>query len=379
MMWTEMLAQLFHISISTPVDAYTRIEEWLETALPLFPDNIHMQILDAWMVTFNQYRWKEGLDKLDQALALAKGDALALTMLGYAYGNLAEQELAIELLERSQQLDPDSPHNLYGLGYLYPQAGRQDEALALPQPIGYDYFNAVNSATMNVFLQRSAEIDQSIRKAKKYVSANHPTIRSLESQWLNVKGEKEAALVIEHELIDNMREDPITVGWVAPVRHEALVIAEEQRQSNPLQWILLAKGQGWPMSEDLKPFLEKMNIDEMPERKRGRSQHLNQAEQDAILSNAISVPVSKLQSYAGVYRSGDNYLEIFLDQGQLKYQGAFTVGRLSAVTENTFTSTNERDFSVEILANEAGEYDLCIWRDGQWVHYGYRMNSDLAN
>lgn len=73
-----------------------------------------------------------------------------------------------------------------------------------------------------------------------------------------------------------------------------------------------------------------------------------------------------------MYRSGDNILEISLDEGQLQYQGEFWGGLLSAVSENTFIAIDKREFSVEILANEAGEYDLCIWRDGQLTNYGYK-------
>ena len=72
-------------------------------------------------------------------------------------------------------------------------------------------------------------------------------------------------------------------------------------------------------------------------------------------------------------------LEISLDEGQLYYQGEFSGGLLSAVSETTFVSTDERDFSVEVLANDAGEYDLCIWRDCQMTNYGYRVNSDPQN
>ncbi len=194
---------------------------------------------------------------------------------------------------------------------------------------------------------------------------------------MRVKDDSAAAIVIENELIDNMREVPISVGWVFPVRAEALVIAEEQRQGNPLQWIMLNLGHGWPLGENLSHFVEKMNIDEMPERKRGRSQLLNKTDQEAILNSAISVPVSKLQSYVGLYRSGDNHLEIYLDEGQLRYESNIWDGLLSAVSENTFVSTDERDFSVEILANDAGDYDLCIWRDGQLTSYGYREISDI--
>lgn len=268
---TELLAQTFHISISTPANSYARIEQWLETALPLFPDNVFLQAVHGIMLAFNQYRWKEGLDKMGQALALAGGDAKTLRLLGAYYVVLAEQELATEILEQSYRLDPLSPLTLYPLSFLYTEGGRQNEALALPQPKGYDYFNAVTSATINIMLGRAAEIDRSIREAKKHVPADHPTIRSLESQWLSVKDDNESALVIENELIDNMREVPITVGWVAPVRPEALIIAEEQRQVNPLQWILLGFAQGWPLGEELSRFPEKMNLDEMPERKRGRS------------------------------------------------------------------------------------------------------------
>ena len=371
---TELAAMTFHISISTPVSSYTRIERWLETALPLSPDNVYLQAVHGFVLAFNQYRWKEGLDKMEQALAQADGDADTLSLLGAAYAMLAEDELATELLERSFRLDPLSPFTLYPLGNLYALDGRQEEALALPKPKGYDYFNAVNSATVNIFLGRAAEIDRSIREAKKYVPADHPTIRSLESQWLSVKDDNESALVIENELIDNMREVPITVGWVAPVRLEALVIAEEQRQVNPLLQILGKRAHGWPLGERYSLFPEKLNLDEMPERKRGRSRLLSQIEQDAILSSGISVPVSKLQSYEGLYRSGHNILKIFLNEGQLYYQGEFSGGLLSATSENTFVSTSTRNFSVEILANKAGEYDLCIWRDGQLTMYGYKEN-----
>jgi len=372
---TELLAMTFHISISTPANSYARIERWLETALPLFPDNIFLQAVHGIMLAFNQYRWKEGLEKMEQALALANGDANTLRLLGAYYVVLAEQELATEILEQSFRLDSLSPLTLYPLSFLYTEGGRQNEALALPQPKGYDYFNAVTSATINIMLGRAAEIDQSIREAKKHVLADHPTIRSLESQWLSVKDDNESALIIENELIDNMREVPITVGWVSPVRPEALVIAEEQRQVNPLQWILLGLAQGWPLSEELSRFPEKMNLDDMPERKRGRRQLLSQAEQEAILNSGISIPVSTLQSYVGLYRSGDNHMEINLDEGQLQYQGEFWGGLLSAVSENTFVATDKREFSVEILANDAGEYDLCIWRDGQLTNYGYKEKS----
>lgn len=370
----ELLAPSFPISISTPANAYARIERWLETTLPLFPDNVFLQAVHGIMLAFNQYRWKEGLDIMEQALARAGGDAKTLGLLGAYYLGLAEQELATELLERSFRLDPLAPFTLYALSFAYTEGGRQNEALALPYPQGYDYFNAIRSATMNIMLQRSAEIDLNIREAKKHVPADHPIIRSLESQWLSVKGDNESALVIENELIDNMREVPITVGWVAPVRPEALVIAEEQRQVNPLQWIMLNLAQGWPpLSESLSRFVEKMNIDEMPDRKRGRSQLLSQAEQEVILNSGISIPVSKLQSYVGSYRSGDNDLRISLNKGQLQYQSEFWVGLLSAVSENTFVATNRREFSVQILANDAGEYDLCIWQDGQQTNYGYKQ------
>ena len=372
---TDFVATVFHISISTPAESYARIERWLETALPLFPDNVFLQATHGIMLAFNQYRWKEGLEQMDQAVELADNDASTLELLGVYYFFLAQQELATELLEKALRLDPHSPITSYILSFLYSEGGRQEEALALPQPKGYDYFNAVTSATINIMLGRAAEIDQSIREAKKHVPADHPTIRSLESQWLSVKDDNESALVIENELIDNMREVPITVGWVAPVRLEALIIAEEQRQGNPLQWIMLRLAQGWPLGERLSRFPEKMNLDEMPERKRGRSQLLSQAEQQAILNSGISVPVSRLQSYVGLYRSGDNMLEISLDEGQLQYQGKFWGGLLSAVSENTFVSTDERDFSVEILANKTGEYDLCVWRDGQLTMYGYKEDT----
>jgi len=372
---TEFLAKTFHISISTPVNSYSRIERWLETALPLFPDNVYLQAVHGIMLAFNQYRWKEGLDKMGQALELAGGDAETLLLLGSYYIGLAEQEFATEILERSFRLNPHSPFTIYPLSFLYTEGGRQDDALALPMPKGYEYFNAVTTATINFMMGRAAELDQNIREAKRYVPADHPTIRSLESKLLRMKDEHESALIIANELIDNMREVPISVGWVPPVRPEALIIAEEQRQVNPLQWILLNLAHDWPLSESLSMFIEKMNLEEMPERKRGRSQLLDQAEQEAILSRGISVPVSTLQSYVGLYRSGNNMLELYLDEGQLYYHAKISEGLLSAVSENTFLSSSERDFKVEILANKAGEFDMCIWQDGQLTSYGYKDNT----
>lgn len=377
MMLTELQASTFHMGITTPADAYSRIEEWLAIAHPKFPDNIYMQILHGWTLAFNQYRWAEGLEVLAQTHARATGNALALSLLGNAYTILAEQELAIEILEQAHRINPDLLYPLHALGLLYVQAGRQNEAIALPQPVGYDYFNAINAATVNILLLRGAEVDRNIRIAKQHVSSDHATIRSLESQLLKIQRDNESASVIELALIENMRETPITVGWVAPIREDALVIAEEQRQANPLQWIMLAYGQGWPLQEDLKPFVEKMKLIQMPERKRGRGLLLSEAERQAIASSEISVPTATLESYVGVYQSGDNRLTIDLKEGQLHYMSDFRSGKLGAVSENEFISTTERDFSLELLANEAGVNDLCIWRDGQWVHYGYNMGANL--
>ena len=49
----------------------------------------------------------------------------------------------------------------------------------------------------------------------------------------------------------------------------------------------------------------------------------------------------------------------------------FVQSRLIRVGDNNFASLGELDMEAEFLTNESGEVDLCIWREGQLVHYGY--------
>ena len=78
-----------------------------------------------------QRRYSEAVAAYSLANALSPGSPGILCNLGRCYWQLAETERAIELMERSVELQPHNPRLKYDLAMMLHCAGRSDEALVL--------------------------------------------------------------------------------------------------------------------------------------------------------------------------------------------------------------------------------------------------------
>ena len=93
-----------------------------------------------------------------------------------------------------------------------------------------------------------------------------------------------------------------------------------------------------------------------------------------MLDSAVSMPVSELQRFAGSYRSSNDDIRVYVEDDLLRYRSRFVGSRLIPMGDNNFASLIEADMEAEFFTNESGVVDLCIWREGQLVHYGYRFD-----
>jgi len=372
---SQSLATSVHFLLLTPGQVWSNVDRFLDAAEQYNFSHPRIPLYRGFALALNEYRWKEGLEEIARALPKIENDAVALALVAAVlYMPMHDHSRAGELAERAYALNPSSPIIQFVLSWLYSIVGRQQDALDLLQSDDWPYFTAINRVIVNWRTGDVADLDKNIRKAEKYVGSNHNAIRTFRSELLRLRGDHEAAEVLGGMMVDEMEEKPMVVGWsyIPSDRFaEALAIAERQRQGQPFYWLMY--GPTGPLREPYYSiYFKKLKLDEFPTDI--NSDHLWRPddEQQTLLDSAMPMEDSEFQRLVGTYRSNNHEIRIFVDEGSLQYRRRFVGASLVPVSENKFVSLIEPEMEVEFFTNQTGEYDLCIWRDGQQTSYGYR-------
>jgi len=376
---TQLDATLFHFSVTTPVKAFNRIEQWLAIAQPLFPENLYFIAVHGGMLAFNHYQWQEGLGEIDRVLPLINDNARALSYLALAYLYLVDYDIALSLAERAYQLNPYSPTSLVALSHLYYEQGKSRKAFEILENNGNNYLSSVVLATIHILDRNVVGLDENFRRAKQFVNAENPVINTLQAWLLLFNGNEEAAKTMGDQLVEQMEEVPISLGWVVShqdKRSRFREIAEQQRHPIPIYQLLIGKATNDSPNDVLAPYFTKMKLDQLPDKKRKLGYFRSKDEQNEILKNEIPLTPEQLDDYVGTYRNGIASLEVSIKDNRLYYRRTYSAGLLSMTKENHFISFTDKTAEFEFFKNDMGEFDLCVLRVGDSIWYGYKSHDD---
>lgn len=367
---TQLLATGWKFLVTSHAQAYDNIETWLATIMPAEADNPEVKALHGVILAMNHYRWTEGLQEVEEALPYLDNKPGMLGYLAGIYFWLGQIERAVELMEQSSRLDPYDFAKKAALGSWYSILGRQREGDAMLEQ-GADTYMGVMEAGLQSFMRgNTTELDKNLRMARSFVRPDHPAIVSLESFYLLLKDDRQAAEELTRPLLDNMREQTVALGYLAiPNKRLADVYAMAEQQRQPIIGYWLLNG---ARDEIIAPYWEKLKLDELPEAGRGRTGLWTEAQRQELIETERLLSAESLRRFVGTYKASGQRIEITMVDGRLHHRRRYGAGWLIAAEEGRFLGFDENDFSVKFLANEEGVYDLCIWTVGQLSWYGYR-------
>jgi TolB-like protein/DNA-binding winged helix-turn-helix (wHTH) protein len=380
---TELLAADFSFSLTTNAEAYTRIEKWLEIALPLYPDNIYLLGVRGMILAFYHYKWNEGLGEIETLLPKASNNARVLSLFSAVYLSTLQNDKVDSLARRALELEPDSPRLNGLLSWRHFEVGEVENSISILNNPEYEYYFTTRRAILNIMRREPVKLDRNIRVLRKYVKAEAPIIQTLQIWLHKFNGEEEISRAIGDKLIKNMQIEPISIEWVggnSDVRDYKWEIAEQQRQFALPYWLITATRVMNIDPKDLQPnfalYYKKLNLADLPEVKRTSSVTLNSLKQQEMNENELSVPLSVLEKYVGKYKNGVITLEVTIKDNRLVYRRLYHRGYLSAVTEQQFISLGTLDIELEFFVNESGEFDLCVFKKGELTWFGYKVESN---
>ncbi|MEW6999204.1 winged helix-turn-helix domain-containing protein [Colwelliaceae bacterium BS250] len=377
---TQLDASSFHFSVTTPVKAYNKIEQYLAIAQPLFPDNLYFSAVHGGMLAFNHYQWQQGLAEIETILPQINDNARALSYLSVVYLYLVEYDIALRLAQRAYQLNPYSPTTLMVLSHLYYEQGKYRKAFDILENNGKSYLSSVVLALMHILDRNVVGLDENFRRAKQFVKADHPVIITLQSWLLLFNGNEKAARTMGDKLVEQIEEVPISFGWVLSNevnRARFRELAEQQRHPILIYKLLIWKATNGSPDFVLAPYFTKIKLDQLPDKERELGYFRNKDEQNEVLKNEISLTLAQLEDYVGTYRNGVARLEVIIKDNRLYYSRTYSSGLLSMTKENYFVSVTDKTAEFEFFKNNTGELDLCVLRVGDSIWYFYKSNEDL--
>jgi TolB-like protein/DNA-binding winged helix-turn-helix (wHTH) protein len=383
---TKLLSAGFAFSLTNSGDALAKIEKWLEIALPLYPDNIYLLGVRGYILAFYHYQWDEGLGEIEALLPKASNNARALSLFSYVYFWTLRLEVSDNLAYQSLELEPDSPSILDLLSWRHYELGEVEKSHSILNNPQYEYFFTVRKVTLNIIRREPEQLDKNIRILRKYIKADTPLIQTFQAWLHKFNGEDETSQAMGDKLVKNMLTEPISIQWVgghADNRDYKWEIAEQQRHPAIAYWIIMAtKFKNIP-PEKLPPrlasYYKKLNLVNLPDGNYKPSNQFNSVEQKEIDENELSVPVSVLEKYAGIYKNGIITLEVTIKDNRLIYRRLYSNGYLSAVSEQKFISSNIKYIELEFFANDSGEFDLCVFKNGEMTWFGYKVINKEVN
>lgn len=370
----QLLATSFPLLLQNFRTAYDRIEEWLAIARPLHPDSAYLDMVAGAMRALNHFEWKQGLARMERALPRLQDDAEALAFAGMTFLTVTYQELGAELLERAYLLDPHSPSVQMGLSWALFFSNRHKDAIELLDSKGNEYIKAATAAQIDFAMADVDELVRHVRIARRYVDADFPAMRSLETLLTTLRGDEARAREMSETLFEQMAEQPIMLGWGPRSEervHDLYELSFEQRQPVLVFWALDPTIPKQPDSP-LFHYIERQNLHQLPRDKTTQLFVLNEAEREAVLSSELQISTRELERFLGNYGSGFRAISIELRDDRLYYSRRYFEGSAAYMGNNTFKSLLEPDMQMQFFENESGEIDLCVWRWGQMTHYSYR-------
>ncbi len=363
---TQLLAASYEMALEFPVNAYDNIEGWLETARAYHPDAAYLVFMNGMMQAVNQLRWREGVADMERALPQLQNNASALAWAGWVYLMLERIPQAEEALDRALEISPHSPAFTLR-SFVYLLTGNQTRALEVIPGQGRDYLVAVATGSFANMTSQPELLDKAIRTAKRFVDPSHTTIRSMESLYAAVTGNRQKAMEISSSLLEGMRQKPVNILMLDGRTDAYIEEAIRQRQGSWVYFSYLNRE-----SEKMKPWVKAFNLEDFPEPDL-RARQLSPAEQEKMLSAEWPVDPEHLQAYAGRYGTDQRSITIRIDSGRLAYKDRSWSGLLVATGEHTFESLDERKRSIEFVPNNSGQIDLCFWTRGELKFFGYRQ------
>lgn len=111
-----------------PDEGYGLARAANERALQFDPDNANARSGLCWILMYYEHDFPATAACVRAGLASSTIDAAVLNTAAVYYGNVSQEDLAIETYKRAQELDPISASIIFNLAFAYVAANRLDEA-----------------------------------------------------------------------------------------------------------------------------------------------------------------------------------------------------------------------------------------------------------
>lgn len=113
----------------SPHRAFEIVYSYADKALELDNTVAESHIAKASAYLFYDWKWKEAFQSLQKAIELNPAAIQAYELLGYYYIVKGQKEMAVQVLEEAERIDPLSPVIMQSLGNMYIFARRFDDAI----------------------------------------------------------------------------------------------------------------------------------------------------------------------------------------------------------------------------------------------------------
>ncbi|MDP7594398.1 MAG: TIR domain-containing protein [Pseudomonadales bacterium] len=341
------------LALRIPTEVYPIAIEAFRTALEIDPKHARAMGYLGYSLIQHEYQWNEGLQLLQQSVAMNPQDARLQAMYGWIL-YFTNHPDAATVLERAYLLNPFDLQVVFTKASQLVADGRYGDGATLMDTALIQNRNRYDAnllaAAFNISMRRLDIAEGYLAKARAVVGADYPTIRAEDYLVALMSGDQLRANALKTELLELAKHT--RVGWLSNLTpgsdenqlKQIYDIATDQRHPETLFWLLVKPP--WIADSDWAKLQEKTRAAEAnitPRILYGRSDE----DKARLRSEAALMTSDELDSYVGVFENENGeQIRIERDSNQLRLDMAAGSAQLVPVGNDHFD-----DLEVKVSYN----------------------------